>query len=99
MTQGALAQHIRPLLQSCNTAPLRPPELRIRFRCLASCWPPRFLARCHLKNLSEIARCFQQTSPESRSPTKFIDIVQLPGTPRFSRSVLEIATVNCWQIL
>jgi|SRR5271165_1083277 len=52
-----------------------------------------------LKDLSEIARCFQQTSSESRSPTKFIDIVQLPGTPRFSRSVLEIATVNCWQIL
>ena len=23
MTQGALAQHIRPLLQSCNTAPKR----------------------------------------------------------------------------
>ena len=46
MTQGALAQHIRPLLQSCNTA-----------LCLAGCafllfLTPHFLADYDVMNLA-----------------------------------------------
>src|SRR5258708_3406645 len=63
-----------------GTGPLWPPELRIRFSCLPSCRVGWFLARCHLKNLSEIARCFQQTSPEPITH-EINEIVQQPCTP------------------
>src|SRR5271170_6026958 len=78
---GAVDQTLRrPFGQfrsTLGTGPLGPPEQRTRFSCLASCRVAWFLARSHLKNLSEIVRCFQQTSPEPIT-REINEIVQRP---------------------
>jgi hypothetical protein len=46
-----------------------------------------YLARCHLKNLSDIARCLQQISPEPITH-EINEIVQQPCTPRLRASTM-----------